>query len=168
MSRPPAKRPRMSMYRPKRPITKYLKGLYYSIADSTQVNGQLLDVQESCTLVGLRWQLRICQKSNATTDTRYIWAIVKCKGNDYGSITSAANNSITTIYSQPSKIIVWGMGQISDDAGSQNENVTLTDEGTTQAMRKLQIGDSIYICMKLDADTDDCNIYGGIQFFTKS
>ena len=143
-----------------RPIDKSLVVVNQSLS-TTQQSTLLFSVTFPCTVVGLRWVL------DGTTSTAgnntFFWAIVLVRdGNTANTMLVADTN---TLYEPEQNALAWGHGAPRDvDAGGGPAAVHV--EGQTKTMRKLMIGDRIFMIQIAEAAVG--NFEGAVQFFCKT
>lgn len=139
------KRPRMSMT--KRPIDKKLVNVFHG-NPGTQVSTDLTTATFPCTITGLRWAIKNSGLNNVH------WCIIVLR--DGMTADTIATSDGSTLYNPEQDVLAFGVQK--DDS--------MTAEGSTKTMRKLQGGDKIVFLSKAAASGGTTS--GIIQLFCKT
>ena len=164
MSRP-QKRQRTSA---PRPISKTL--LFFNDTLTASQRSQTLTTNTfPCTITGLRWELSSPIHADSGVSNSYLnWAIVLVKeGNSPNALPSGVQTVAGSLYNPEQNVLASGSGTL---APNVTGNYNTVWRGSTKTMRKMQVGDELFILYNIGATTNITDaVFGGtVQFFCKS
>ncbi len=141
-----------------RPIDKALVTVSNIGITATQESSTIINaVNAPCTITGLRWSIGVYQ-DGGTGLANGTWAIVVTYGGQVVSNISHTDGS--TFYTPESNVLAYGAWAI------DNNTETKMFEGSTKTMRKLMLGDQVFLIAK-GAATNTSAYFGVVQLFCK-
>ncbi len=141
-----------------RPIDKALVAVANNGIGATQESSTVINsVNAPCTITGLRWSIAI-QQDGGTGICEGTWAIAVTYGGQVVSTMSHTDGSV--FYTPESNVLAFGAWSI------DNNSETKMFEGSTKTMRKLMLGDQLFLIAKGVA-TDTSRLFGVVQLFCK-
>ncbi len=144
--------------RARRPIDKKLVAVLKAGVDATDVSTTLVTITFPATIVGLRWSLNFAQAAGTGLASHY-WAIVIVR--EGVTVDSLGVSDAASFFNPEENCLVFGAGNII------NNTETLSYEGSTKTMRKMQGGDTLQLIIKGEA-TNTTDVLGVVQFFLKT
>ncbi len=141
-----------------RPIDKALIAVANNGIGATQEVSTVINaINAPCTITGLRWSISI-QQDGGTGICEGTWAIVVTYGGQ--TVSTMSHTDASTFYTPESNVLAFGAWSI------DNNTQTKEFEGSTKTMRKLMLGDQVFLIAKGVA-TDTSRLFGVVQLFCK-
>ncbi len=141
-----------------RPIDKALVFVTNNAISATQESSVIINtINAPCTITGLRWDLTISQ-DQGTGFCEGTWAIVVTYGGQ--AVATMGHTDTGNFYTPESNVLAFGTW------GIENNTETKTFSGSTKTMRKLMLGDQVFIIAKGVA-TNTTRYWGVVQLFCK-
>jgi len=148
----------VTVSRPKRPIDKTIVVINQVGVGTTDQSTQITLATYPQTMVGLRWDLSF-EMNNGTLTADAVWAIIYLREGE--TLDNLTFGDQAAFYQPESSVLVYGYAAIF------NFTETKHIAGTTKAMRKMQVGDTIQFIIKCESSVEKMTCKGAIQLFAK-